>query len=388
MFRLPASASLDEALALVTRLNQDDAIDGILVQSPLPAGMGHDAEQRVFDAVDPAKDVDGFHPVNVGRLVQKRQTLVACTPLGCAELLDREGIPLRGRHAVVIGRSDIVGKPMALLLLHRDATVTICHSRTVDLPAVCRTADVLVAAIGRPGFVTPDFVKPGATVIDVGINRLTDGAEVARFFAEGSRKRQQFEAKGSLLIGDVHPDVEQVAGAITPVPGGVGPLTIAMVLANTVTAAEHRAGTRTLMLRVALTGGIATGKSYVAQRLRAGRRPGRGRRCPGPAGRGTGHPWASRDRRTLRRGRSRQDGAPSIGRSSRRSCSRTARRGAISRPSSIRPFAPASIGFWPTCRRQLRSRWPTSRCCSKPGERGSSMRWWSRRARRRCSWNA
>ena len=244
LHRLPATASLDEALALVTRLNEDDAIDGILVQSPLPAGMGDDAEQRVFDAVDPAKDVDGFHPVNVGRLVQKRQTLVACTPLGCAELLDREGIPLRGRHAVVIGRSDIVGKPMALLLLHRDATVTICHSRTVDLPAVCRTADVLVAAVGRPGFVTRDFIKPGATVIDVGINRLTEAAEVARFFPEGSRRREQFEAKGSLLIGDVHPEVEQVAGAITPVPGGVGPLTIAMVLANTVTAAEHRAGLR------------------------------------------------------------------------------------------------------------------------------------------------
>jgi len=244
LFRLPATASVDEALALVDRLNRDDAFDGILVQSPLPAAMGRDAEQRVFDAVDPAKDVDGFHPINVGRLVQKRQTLVACTPLGCAELLDREGIPLQGRHAVVIGRSDIVGKPMALLLLHRDATVTICHSRTVDLPAVCRTADVLVAAIGRPGFVTPDFIKPGATVIDVGINRLTDPAEVARFFLEGSHKRQQFEAKGSLLIGDVHPDVEHVAGAITPVPGGVGPLTIAMVLGNTVTAAERRAGLR------------------------------------------------------------------------------------------------------------------------------------------------
>ncbi len=242
LHRLPASASLDEALALVARLNADDAIDGILVQSPLPAGMGGDAEPRVFDAIDPAKDVDGFHPLNVGRLVQKRQTLVACTPLGCAELLDREGIPLRGRHAVVIGRSDIVGKPMALLLLHRDATVTICHSRTLDLAAVCRTADVLVAAIGRPGFVTQDFVKPGATVIDVGINRITSADEVARFFAEGSRQRQQFQAKGSLLIGDVHPDVAQVAGAMTPVPGGVGPLTIAMVLVNTVTAAEHRAG--------------------------------------------------------------------------------------------------------------------------------------------------
>lgn len=241
LFRLPGTASVDEALALVERLNQDDDFDGILVQSPLPEGMGEDAEQRVFDAVDPAKDVDGFHPVNVGRLVQKRPALVACTPLGCAELLDREGIPLRGKHAVVIGRSDIVGKPMALLLLHRDATVTICHSRTVDLPAVCRTADVLVAAIGRPGFVTADFVKPGATVIDVGINRLADEAEVQRFFPEGSAKRRQFAEKGSVLIGDVHPDVEAVAGALTPVPGGVGPLTIAMVLRNTVTAAELRA---------------------------------------------------------------------------------------------------------------------------------------------------
>ena len=216
----------------------------------------------------PAKDVDGFHPVNVGRLVQKRQTLVACTPLGCATLLDREGIPLKGRHAVVIGRSDIVGKPMALLLLHRDATVTICHSRTVDLPAVCRTADVLVAAIGRPGFVTADFIKPGATVIDVGINRLTEAAEVARFFAEGSRKRQQFEAKGSLLIGDVHPEVERVAGAITPVPGGVGPVDDCHGPRQHGDGRGASGRARPLMVRVALTGGIATGKSYVAQRFR------------------------------------------------------------------------------------------------------------------------
>jgi methylenetetrahydrofolate dehydrogenase (NADP+)/methenyltetrahydrofolate cyclohydrolase len=242
LHRLPATASLAEALALVARLNADDSVDGILVQSPLPAGMGADAEQQVFDAVDPAKDVDGFHPTNVGLLVQKRQALVACTPLGCAELLDREEIPLRGRHAVVIGRSDIVGKPMALLLLHRDATVTICHSRTEDLPGICRTADVLVAAVGRPAFVTADFVKPGATVIDVGINRLTERALVERVFAGGSPKRRQFEQKGGVLVGDVHPDVEGVAGALTPVPGGVGPLTIAMVLRNTVTAAERRAG--------------------------------------------------------------------------------------------------------------------------------------------------
>lgn len=241
LFRLPATASVDEALALVDRLNGEETVDGILVQSPLPAGMGKDAEQRVFDAVHPDKDVDGFHPVNVGRLVQKRPTLVACTPLGCAELLDREQIPLRGARAVVIGRSDIVGKPMALLLLHRDATVTICHSRTADLPGICREADVLVAAIGRAGFVTADFVKPGATVIDVGINRLDDEAEVRRLFGEGSPRLAQFARKGSVLAGDVHPEVEDIAGAITPVPGGVGPLTIAMVLRNTVTAAELRA---------------------------------------------------------------------------------------------------------------------------------------------------
>ena len=240
LFRLDASATLAEALALVQTLNQDEAIDAILVQSPLPEGMGADAEQRVFDAVDPAKDVDGFHPYNVGLLVQKRPALVACTPLGCIELLEREGIAMKGKHAVVIGRSDIVGKPMAMLLLHRDATVTICHSRTADLAAVAKTADILVAAIGRPGFVTKDFVKPGATVIDVGINTLTAQADVDRMFGAGSRKRAQFAEKGRVLVGDVHPDVEDVAGAITPVPGGVGPITVAMVLRNTVMAAELR----------------------------------------------------------------------------------------------------------------------------------------------------
>ncbi len=191
--RLAASATLPEALATVAALNDDESIDGILVQSPLPAGMGADGAQRVFDAIDPAKDVDGFHPVNVGRLVQKRPSLVACTPLGCVELLEREGIPIAGRHAVVIGRSDIVGKPLALLLLHRDATVTICHSRTPDLVQVAATADILVAAIGRPGLVTPAFVKPGATVLDVGINVLTEEREVHRLFpptaTSGGRSR-------------------------------------------------------------------------------------------------------------------------------------------------------------------------------------------------------
>ena len=240
LFRLEDTATLHEALALVRRLNTDDGIDGILVQSPLPDGMGKDAEQRVFDAVDPAKDVDGFHPHNVGLLVQKRPALVACTPMGCIELLEREGIALRGKQAVVLGRSDIVGKPMALLLLHRDATVTICHSRTAGVPELARTADVLVAAIGRPAFVTREYVKPGATVIDVGINTLTTKAEVEQIFSASSRKRVQFSEKGSVLVGDVHPEAEDVAGALTPVPGGVGPITVAMVLRNTVTAAELR----------------------------------------------------------------------------------------------------------------------------------------------------
>jgi methylenetetrahydrofolate dehydrogenase (NADP+) / methenyltetrahydrofolate cyclohydrolase len=204
--------------------------------------MGADAEQRIFDAIDPAKDVDGFHPENVGRLVQKRPTLVACTPLGCIELLERERIPLAGRHAVVIGRSGIVGKPMALLLLHRDATVTICHSRTVDLPRLAATADVLVAAVGRAGFVTREFVKPGAAVVDIGTTHVTDRALVERLFAAGSKRRDAYERRGALVIGDVHPEVAEVAGALSPVPGGVGPLTVAMLLKNTLTAALARHG--------------------------------------------------------------------------------------------------------------------------------------------------
>ncbi len=247
LFRLPESAGLDEALTLVRTLNADEAIDAILVQSPLPAGMGTDAEQRVFDAIDVAKDVDGFHPQNVGLLVQKRPALVACTPLGCIELLEREGIAMKGKHAVVIGRSDIVGKPMAMLLLHRDATVTTCHSRTTGLADIAKTADILVSAIGRPGLVTRDFIKPGATVIDVGINTLTSEDEVMRLFPEGSRQRAVFAEKGRVLVGDVHPNVDEVAGAVTPVPGGVGPMTVAMVLRNTVMAAELRATRKAAM---------------------------------------------------------------------------------------------------------------------------------------------
>ena len=240
--RLPASATLADTLALVDRLNRSAVHDGILVQSPLPKAMGADAEQRVFDSISPGKDVDGLTPLNVGLLVQKRAVLVACTPSGIIELLDREKIPIAGRHAVVIGRSEIVGKPMALLLLHRDATVTICHSRTPNLAEVCRGADILVAAVGKAGLVTASFVKPGATVVDVGMNKVTDPAVAQSLFPEGHPRLGVFRSKGSVLVGDVHPDVADVAGALTPVPGGVGPLTIVMLMRNTLRAATARAG--------------------------------------------------------------------------------------------------------------------------------------------------
>ncbi len=238
--RLPASAPFRDALKIVEAFNADDAIDGILVQSPLPAGMGVDAEARVFDTIEPAKDVDGFSPFSAGRLVQGRASLAPCTPSGVIALLDHEGIDIAGRRAVVIGRSDIVGKPMALLLLHRHATVTICHSRTAELPRVAAAADILVAAIGRPAFITRDFVKPGATVIDVGMNTLTDRGEAVAIFGSESKKLAAFDRRGRVLSGDVHPNVAAVAGALTPVPGGVGPLTIALLLSNTVRAAEER----------------------------------------------------------------------------------------------------------------------------------------------------
>lgn len=241
--RLPATASIEDVLAVVSRLNASAEHDGILVQDPLPDAMGPAASRTVFDAIAPGKDVDGFHPANVGRLVQKRPSLVPGTPLGVIELLERSNIAIAGANAVVIGRSDIVGKPMAMLLLHRDATVTICHSKTRNLPDVARGADILVAAIGRPGFVTGEFVKPGATVVDVGITSVTDPAVVARLYPEGHQRRQVFERRGSLVVGDVHPEVVEVAGALTPVPGGVGPLTVAMLLRNTLRAAEQQSTT-------------------------------------------------------------------------------------------------------------------------------------------------
>jgi methylenetetrahydrofolate dehydrogenase (NADP+)/methenyltetrahydrofolate cyclohydrolase len=237
----PETATTADLLALVEDLNRRDDIDGILVQLPLPAQV--DAK-KILMAVDPAKDVDGFHPVNVGFLSTQRPGLVPCTPAGVIEILKRSNIPIAGQEAVVVGRSDIVGKPAAMLLLNANATVTVCHSKTHDLPAVCRRADILVAAIGRAGMITRDFVKPGATVIDVGMNQVADPVEFARLFAGNAKREETFRAKGSTLVGDVHPQVAEIAGAITPVPGGVGPLTIAMLMFNTVKAAKMRRGNR------------------------------------------------------------------------------------------------------------------------------------------------
>jgi methylenetetrahydrofolate dehydrogenase (NADP+)/methenyltetrahydrofolate cyclohydrolase len=234
-------ASTTELLELIADLNRRDEIDGILVQLPLPPQVD---SKKVLLAVDPAKDVDGFHPMNVGFLSTQRPGLVPCTPAGVMEMLERSKIKIAGQEAVVVGRSDIVGKPMAMLLLNANATVTVCHSKTRDLPAVCRRADILVAAIGRAGMITKDFVRPGATVIDVGMNRVTDAEEFSRLFAGNAKREETFRSKGSVLVGDVHPEVAEVAGAITPVPGGVGPLTIAMLMSNTVKATKMRRGSR------------------------------------------------------------------------------------------------------------------------------------------------
>jgi methylenetetrahydrofolate dehydrogenase (NADP+)/methenyltetrahydrofolate cyclohydrolase len=238
----PDTISTQELLELVLQLNRRDEIDGILVQLPLPPQVD---SKKILMAVDPAKDVDGFHPVNVGFLSTQRPGLVPCTPAGIMEILKRNNIPVSGQEAVVVGRSDIVGKPTAMLLINANATVTVCHSKTRDLPGVCRRADILVAAIGRAGMITRDFVKPGATVIDVGMNKVSERAEFDRLFAGNAKREESFRAKGSTLVGDAHPNAAEVAGAITPVPGGVGPLTIAMLMANTVNAARMRRGSRT-----------------------------------------------------------------------------------------------------------------------------------------------
>jgi methylenetetrahydrofolate dehydrogenase (NADP+)/methenyltetrahydrofolate cyclohydrolase len=231
----PETATTEELVALVEELNGRSDIEGILVQMPLPK---HVDARRVLEKVAADKDADGFHPMNVGFLVAGRPAPRSCTPAGIIELLKHYRIPMAGRHAVVLGRSDIVGKPMALMLLQENATVTICHSRTVNLPEMCRQADILVVAIGRAAFVTADFIQPGTTVVDVGINRVTDPAEAARL-----GRSEEFAAKGKVVVGDVNPlDVARVAGAYTPVPGGVGPLTIAMLMSNTVGLAERRQG--------------------------------------------------------------------------------------------------------------------------------------------------
>lgn len=236
--RLPETVTTEELLGHIERLNQREDIDGILVQMPLPKQID---SRAVLLAIRPEKDVDGFHPFNVGQLVANAPAPRPCTPAGVMELLRRSGIEITGSEAVIVGRSDIVGKPMALLLLHAHATVTICHSKTRDLAAVCRRADVLIAAMGRPAFLTAEFIRPGAVVIDVGINRITDRAEAERISRGAPAKLAAFEKNGNVLVGDVHPgDVAAVAGAYTPVPGGVGPLTIAMLMANTVQCAERR----------------------------------------------------------------------------------------------------------------------------------------------------
>jgi methylenetetrahydrofolate dehydrogenase (NADP+)/methenyltetrahydrofolate cyclohydrolase len=240
-YALPAETTTDELLDLMVSLNARDEVDGILVQLPLPRNVD---ERRVIEAIDPAKDVDGFHPVNVGRLSLGQQTLAPCTPVGIIELLERNSIPIGGSHAVIVGRSQIVGRPLAQLLLQRDATVTICHSRTRDLSSITSQADILVAAIGRPGFIRGEHIKPGAIVIDVGINKVTDEGEARELFGEEAEKRLKIiNERGYTLVGDVHPaEADCIAGKRTPVPGGVGLLTVAALMRNTLTAARRRRG--------------------------------------------------------------------------------------------------------------------------------------------------
>ena len=235
----PATVTTEEMLELIAQLNAREDVDGILVQLPLPAQVH---AKTLLEAVSPEKDVDGFHPVNVGRLQTGQPALAPCTAAGIVEILKRSEIPIAGQNAVVVGRSDIVGKPTAILLLAENATVTICHSRTRDLGAVTRQADILVVAIGKPGLVTADMVKPGAVIIDAGINRVTDRKEFERYFAGDAKREKTFAEKGSTIVGDVHPEAFALASAYTPVPGGVGPLTIAMLMANTVRAAKLRRG--------------------------------------------------------------------------------------------------------------------------------------------------
>jgi methylenetetrahydrofolate dehydrogenase (NADP+) / methenyltetrahydrofolate cyclohydrolase len=237
MMTPPETITTDEMLDLIDDLNERDDIDGILVQLPLPR---HVDTKRLLEAVAPDKDVDGFHPINAGRLQSGQPALAPCTPAGIMEILRRSNLPIAGQNAVVLGRSDIVGKPAAMMLLNASATVTICHSKTRDLASFTREADILVAAIGRAGFVTAEMVKPGATLIDVGINRITDPAEVQEFFPNDPGRAATYAKRGSVVVGDVHPAAFALSGAYTPVPGGVGALTIAMLMHNTVKAARLR----------------------------------------------------------------------------------------------------------------------------------------------------
>jgi methylenetetrahydrofolate dehydrogenase (NADP+)/methenyltetrahydrofolate cyclohydrolase len=237
---IPSSITTEQLLAEVNKLNADDAVDGILVQLPLPK---HVSKHAILEGVDPRKDVDGFHSANVGSLVLGHETLVACTPSGVMELLRRSNVKMEGANAVVLGRSDDVGKPQALLLMHANATVTICHSKTRNLAEVTRQADIIVAAIGKTAMVKRDWVKPGAVVIDVGTNKVSDGAEVKRLFGNDESRLKDFEKRGYIWVGDVdEAAVKEVASMITPVPGGVGPMTIAMLMKNTIKAARMRRG--------------------------------------------------------------------------------------------------------------------------------------------------
>lgn len=237
---LAADTAEAELFALIDRLNGDSAVDGILVQLPLPS---HLPTRRLLEHIDPSKDVDGFHPVNVGRLWNDERGFVPCTPAGILEMLRRYEVPLSGRKAVVVGRSTIVGKPMAALLLRENCTVTLAHSRTRELPSVCREADLLIAAVGRAGLIGAEHVSPGTVVVDVGMNRVNDRALAERLVGGDAKRMAGFEKNGSVLVGDVDfPAVSLLASAITPVPGGVGPLTVAMLLANTATAARRAAG--------------------------------------------------------------------------------------------------------------------------------------------------
>jgi len=236
--RLPASATQGEVAGRVRSLNEDRDVDGILVQLPLPGGLDRVA---IVLALDPEKDVDGLHPLNAGRLLMKLDAAVPCTPAGIIDLLDRSGLPIAGRHAVVVGRSEIVGRPVSVLLTQRDATVTVCHSKTPDLASFTRQADILIAAVGRPAFIRRDHIRPGAIVVDVGVNRLDDARAAASIFGEDSPRPRQVRERGYTLVGDVHPrEAAERAGWLTPVPGGVGPLTVACLLRNTLRAALRR----------------------------------------------------------------------------------------------------------------------------------------------------